>query len=62
MTNFKVGDLVWIYFSDGHRQEGIVREVPSGESPYYRVETKVWDKDTNVYCVGSSLELRDVGR
>ena len=47
----KACDKVNIVFSDGHLQEGIVREVMNTSNFQFKVETKdAFGKDTIIYC------------
>ena len=52
----KVNDKVLIHFSH-HTQEGIIRSIDPSQEYGYVVETKVYGKDTEVYCRASDLEV-----
>ena len=49
-TTIEKGDLVKVVFSDGHTQEGIVREIKPFTDFGFKVEVKVFGKGCFVYC------------
>ena len=55
MREPKINDLVEILFSDGHTQTGIVTEVPKENTGWYKVRTKVYGEETDVYSLGIHL-------
>lgn len=57
MNEPKLNDQVEIVFSDGHIQEGIVTEVPKDNTGWYKVRTKVYGKDTDVYSLSHHLKV-----
>lgn len=57
MKEPKLNDLVEIVFSDGHIQEGIVTEVPKDNTGWYKVRTKVYGEDTEIYSLPNHLKI-----
>jgi len=56
---FKKGDYVYIIFSDGHKEKGQIINVLDTNFYNYVVNTKIYDKDTEIYCNEKDLVKYD---